>query len=271
MIVIRDKNGYEFPFDMTTSAQFTRDEIKEGAHVQILWTPPQFIMDIIGKENLTDLKNIDIEKILREIDLEEALEIIKEVNSISDFNFQVMAISVVEDPLRGTLPIGIRTGKYTGYIDSFTDNEVIVVDKIDGIKRNPRHYYISPTDLNMIRLAKNMDFEVVYDVDLRFGQTEFMTNVQYYFDHSRLYGSPMDNWIFQTMKTTFSNEWDKEKLEQAYGMFYYIVESENKYPILFKREEMVMIAVESYNQANDRLGGPGRITIPPGYFENWKK
>ncbi len=271
MIVIRDKNGYEFPFDMTTSAQFTRDEIKEGAHVQILWTPPQFIMDIIGKENLKDLKNIDIEKILREIDLEEALEIIKEVNSISDFNFQVMAISVVEDPLRGTLPIGIRTGKYTGYIDSFTDNEVIVVDKIDGIKRNPRHYYISPTDLNMIRLAKNMDFEVVYNVDLRFGQTEFMTNVQYYFDHSRLYGSPMDNWIFQTMKTTFSNEWNKEKLEQAYGMFYYIVESENKYPILFKREEMVMIAVESYNQANDRLGGPGRITIPPGYFENWKK
>ncbi len=270
MIVIRDKDGYEFPFNMSTSAKFTNDEVVKGAHVQILWTPPQFVIDIIGKDNITDLKNIDIEKILREIDIEETIEIIKEINSISDFNFQVMAISVVEDELRGKLPIGIRTGMYTGFVESLGENAVIVADRIDGVSRNHRPYNVSPMDMNMVKIAKLMDFEVVYDVDVRFGE-EYMTNVQYYFDHSRLYGSPMDNWIFDTIYTSLKNEWNKIKLEQTYGLFYYIMESDNKYPVLFAREEMVLIAVESYNAANDRLGGPGRITIPEGYFENWKK
>lgn len=271
MIVIRDKDGYEFPFDMTTSAKFLTDEVVEGAHVQILWTPPQFIIDIIGKDNITDMKNIDIEEILKGIDVKEAIEIIKEINSISDFNFLVMAISVVEDDLRGNLPIGIRTGTETGYIDSIAGDSVTVVDKIDGVKRNHRSYNVAATDIKMAKIANLLDFEVVFDIAYKYGRTEYIYNIQYYFDHSRLYGSPMDNWIFQTLYTSLKMEWNKQKLEESYGMFNYIMESDNKYPILFLSDEIVLIAVESYNSANDMYGGPGRLSIPPGYFENWNK
>lgn len=271
MIVIRDKDGYEFPFDMTTSAKFLTEEVVEGAHVQILWTPPQFIIDIIGRDNITDMNNIDIEEILKGIDVKEALDIIKDINSISDFNFLIMAISVVDDDLRGSLPIGIRTGTETGYIDRIAEDSVTVVDKIDGVKRNYRSYNVAATDIQMARLANLMDFEVVFDVSNKFGNTPYIYNIQYYFDHSRLYGSPMDNWIFQTLYTSLKMEWNKEKLEESYGMFNYIMESENRYPILFLSDEIVLIAVESYNTANDMYGGPSRLSIPPEYFENWHK
>lgn len=271
MITIRDKDGYQFPFNMSTTAKFTNDEVVEGVHVQILWTPPQFVMDIIGAENIMDMNNIDIEKILKGIDLVEAIEIIKEIDSISDFDFLIMAISVVEDDLRGSLPIGIRTGTETGYIESIGEDNVTLVDKIDGVKRNHRAYNVASTDILRARIAYLFDFEVVYDISYKFGNTPYIYNIQYYFDSDRLYGSPMDNWIFDTLYTSVKLEWTREKLERSHGIFNYIMDSNNRYPVLFTSEEVILYAVANYNAANDFYGGPGRIALPEGYFENWKK
>lgn len=274
VIVLEDIYGYKFPFNIRETAKFTEGELKVGSHVQLAFMPPRFIVDIIGQdnlENLTDLENIDFQKLLQEINLERAIAIIKDIDQISDFTFDAVALSVVDEPMRGALPLGIRSGEETGYIKDLVGDSVTIVDKENAREVNVRSYKVAPTDLAMARIAHQYGFEIVFDKDTKFGDTDYIYNISYFFNYERMYGSPMDDWIFNTMKQSIGNTWTIENLEEAYGKFNYIINSQNRYPIFFLNEEIIIYAVESYNRANERLGGPGRISLPPDYIINWSK
>ncbi|MDO5650216.1 MAG: hypothetical protein Q4G11_06380, partial [Gallicola sp.] len=261
-IVIRDKDGYEFPFNTMTTATFTQEGLEEGSHVQILIMPPDFIIEIIGRDNLmnlSDFSNIDIGEIIKNIDFIDAIEIIREINSLEEFDFKIMAISVVDEPLRGALPLGIRTGKERGFIESLEGTTATVVTYEEGLSRNHKNFEVAATDRIMARLAYLYGFEIVYDVDYRFGNTAYMYNIGYYFDHQRLYGSAMDNWIFRSITNSMKFTWSRKEVEEMYAIYSYISESDNVGPVLFVQREILQIAIESYNDAYGRYGGPGKI------------
>lgn len=267
-IVIEDEFGNIFPAKMGETAIFRRDELEVGSNIQIVMMPPDFIVQAIGEETLMEMMDsgIDIRSLLDSLDIKVLLNVFREIESISDFTFSASVISVVDEEPRGKLPIGVRTSSETGFIDKIAGDTATIVDIENGVKVNYRSYKIAATDLEMANRAFKQGQEIVFDKVERFGNTEYIYNIDFYFTLEELADSPMDNWMLRSLKAGISRSWTLEKVNKAHSEFYEILNSEIPYPMILRNKRLFDLAVASYNKANRDLGGPGEVTVPPEYY-----
>lgn len=268
-IVIEDEFGNIFPAKMGETAIFRRDELEVGSNIQIVLMPPDFILQAIGEETLMGMMSsgLDIRTLLDSLDLETLMGIFGQIESLSDFTFSASVISVVDEDPRGKLSIGVRTATETGYIDKIAGNTATIVDIENGVKTNYRSYKIAATDLEMAYGAFQQGRQIVFDKVERFGNTEYIYNIDFYFTLEELADTPMDNWMLRSLKAGVTRSWTLEKVNRAYTEFYEILGSETPYPVILRNRRVFELARASYNAANTALGGPGKVTVPSEYYQ----
>lgn len=200
-LVVRDKHGYEFPFTTKKTAIFRPGQLEAGKHVQILMLPSQFLVDLIGQDKLMEMdldvdnlkiEDINFKELLKDIRPEDLIIAAESIHSINDLKLQVMAVSVVEDNLRGRLPFGFRTGKNWGYVTHISGNSLVMAKKVDNIYIKSESYQFFESDRRLLELARRLGFPVAFDVQEIFGNTAYIQNVRPYLNYRDLEGLTND-------------------------------------------------------------------------------
>lgn len=247
LIVLRDKDGYVFPYNMDfKTLTFMPEDLKVGSHVQILFMPPKIFLDFVDIET-GEIKDFD------DIDLIEIIKDIKDIDSLSYFAFDTIALNVVDKDLKGSMEMGLRDGQH-GYIKEIAGNTITIVDRENGRDYNHRSYQISGTDKTKAMFFYINDIEIVYDTTTRFGGTEYIYNIDYYFNYSRLFFTEMDEFIFQVVRKSLDGlELTREDMEEL-GALYRRAEANGSKTNLFREKTILEAAKAIYNARAAKLG-----------------